>query len=425
MSFISEAGQFSFTGNAGGAVFPVADNINILGSGTIVVTGTPLTGTLTISGGGVTGMTEHAIPVGNATGGLTSLAVGANGQTIMGSTAADPGWTSSPQFGGSVTALNDITSTAGDLVSIGGSLISRDATNTATGPDLLFEKVRVAATIVSGDTLGLARFMGYDGVGYISGAKITSTNSGTVAANRIAGDLKFYTHPDSVIALPSEPLLRMTINPDGSVLLADAYSTAATPSGTAKVSLIDSNGLIYGLAGTAGQILQGGTSPAFSTATYPSTVTKGDVLVASADNVVGVVAGATTSGYVLMANGALTAPSFQALPPSFSWSIKTTDLNPMVVDNGYIANKAGLLTFTLPATCAVGKTMRVTGMNTDVGWRIAQNANQIIHFNTATTTTGVAGYLESTKMHDSVELVCCVADLEFIVVSSTGNITVV
>ena len=409
----------SLAADAGSAI-PTALGVITIAGGNNIGTSAALN-TLTIN---LDGTTNHAVQVGNASGSLTSLAVGANGETLMGSTGADPGWTSSPQFGGSVTALNDITSTAGDIVSIGGSLISRDATNTATGPDLLFQKVRVAATIQSGDALGLARFTGYDGTSWISGAKITSTNSGTVAATRVAGDLKFYTHPDTAIALPSEPLLRMTINPDGSLLLADAYATAATPSGTAKVGLIDSNGLVYALAGTAGQILQGGNAPSFSTATYPSTVALGDVLVASAANVVGVVNDVANANYVLTTNvGA--APSFQALPPSFTWSVQLVDLNPMVVDNGYIANKSGLLTFTLPATCAVGKTMRVTGMNTDVGWRIAQNANQMIHFNTSVTTTGVAGYLESTKKHDSVELVCCVADLEFIVVSSIGNITVI
>ena len=96
----------------------------------------------------------------------------------------------------------------------------------------------------------------------------------------------------------------------------------------------------------------------------------------------------------------------------------------MVVDNGYIANKAGLLTFTLPTTCAVGKVLRVTGMNTALGWKIAQSANQIIHFGTSTTTTGAGGYISSVNIHDSVELVCIVANLEFVVVSSTGNITI-
>lgn len=108
-----------------------------------------------------------------------------------------------------------------------------------------------------------------------------------------------------------------------------------------------------------------------------------------------------------------------------TWSIITADLDPMVVDNGYICNKAGLLTMTLPATAAVGTVQRVTGMNIDLGWKIAQRANQIIHFGDTDTTTGAGGSLASVLKRDSVELVCVVEDLEWNVISSLGNITIV
>jgi hypothetical protein len=42
------------------------------------------------------------------------------------------------------------------------------------------------------------------------------------------------------------------------------YTTAATPSGTAKITLTDSNALQYGLAGAANTIFIGGTAPSFS-----------------------------------------------------------------------------------------------------------------------------------------------------------------
>jgi hypothetical protein len=35
-------------------------------------------------------------------------------------------------------------------------------------------------------------------------------------------------------------------------------------------------------------------------------------------------------------------------------------------------------------------------MNTALGWQVAQNANQIIHFGSVNTTTGVGGSLAST-----------------------------
>ena len=107
------------------------------------------------------------------------------------------------------------------------------------------------------------------------------------------------------------------------------------------------------------------------------------------------------------------------------WSAVTANTD-LTGDTGTIANKAGLLTMTLPATGVLGEIIRITGINTAVGWRIAQNANQQIHMGTSSTTAGVAGYLEATNIRDSVELVCVVAggSSEYNVISSIGNITV-
>ena len=107
------------------------------------------------------------------------------------------------------------------------------------------------------------------------------------------------------------------------------------------------------------------------------------------------------------------------------WSYITADLDPMVVNTGYICGKAGLLTLTLPATAAVGTVLCVTGIHTDLGWKIAQNANQIIHIGPDDTTTGVGGSLAASLKRDSVELVCVVANLEWNVTSMMGNISVV
>lgn len=193
-------------------------------------------------GTGVGTLLDHAPLLGSGTAAITSMAVGTNGETIMGSTGADCAWTSSPQFGGSVTALNDITSTAGSIVSIGASVISRDATNTAAGPEVKFQKVRVAAIIQTGDELGELRYTGYDGVGYITGAKISSTSSGTIGVNRVASDLKFYTHPDSVLVLPSEPLERMAITSAGNVSIsAPDAGDALTVAGTVLATTFDTN----------------------------------------------------------------------------------------------------------------------------------------------------------------------------------------
>lgn len=129
-----------------------------------------------------------------------------------------------------------------------------------------------------------------------------------------------------------------------------------------------------------------------------------------------------SNGQVLTTNGSGTL-TWQTPSSGLSWTAVTSDQT-MAVDTGYLANKSsGTLTLTLPTTSAVGKTLRVSGMQNT--WRIAQNASQKIHFGKTTTTTGVGGYLENTNAKDSVELVCAVANLEWNVISSIGNITIV
>jgi hypothetical protein len=104
------------------------------------------------------------------------------------------------------------------------------------------------------------------------------------------------------------------------------------------------------------------------------------------------------------------------------WSIITAD-QAAAVGNGYVCNKGTLLTLTLPAVAAVGSVIRVAGMNAGL-WKIAQNASGQIHFGNQDTTSGVGGYLASVLARDAVELVCVVANNEWNVVGSIGNITV-
>ena len=78
---------------------------------------TDVTGILPVPNGG-TGldtMTDHAILLGSGANDITPTAVGATGEGIMGATGADPTWTNSPSFGGTVTAATGMTITTNDL----------------------------------------------------------------------------------------------------------------------------------------------------------------------------------------------------------------------------------------------------------------------------------------------------------------------
>ena len=93
-------------------------------------------------------------------------------------------------------------------------------------------------------------------------------------------------------------------------------------------------------------------------------------------------------------------------------------------NRGVIANGGTLVSLTLPTVCKVGDEFEVVGKGAGK-WLVAQNANQSIHWIALTTTVGVGGSLAATNVYDSIKFYCTVANLEFTVSSSTGNITIV
>jgi hypothetical protein len=174
--------------------------------------------------------------------------------------------------------------------------------------------------------------------------------------------------------------------------------TGVTPGATAQLSLTDSNGQLGTLgAATNGQI------PIGSTGANP-------VLAAIS---------AGTGISVTNAAGAITIASTSGT----AWSVITSSQN-AVINNGYICNAAGTVTVTLPTTAAAGTQLAIAGMNNATGWKLAQNASQHIFFGATSTTVGTGGFLASTAIYDSVNLVCNVANTSWIVISSIGNITV-
>lgn len=188
------------------------------------------------------------------------------------------------------------------------------------------------------------------------------------------------------------------------------YRTSGTDvdvsDGGTGASTLTQNGVLYGNGTSAvGATVEGGTGTILigTTGSAPSWLAAG------------------TDGKVLTAHTSA-APTWET--PSGGWTVETGDIG-AAVNHGYICNKAGTLVVTLPASAAVGDTIRVTGINTATGWQIAQNAGQTVYFGSSATTTGVGGYLQSTAIRDSVELICVVADTDFNVISSVGNITVI
>lgn len=107
----------------------------------------------------------------------------------------------------------------------------------------------------------------------------------------------------------------------------------------------------------------------------------------------------------------------------FAWHEITSATNPnsVAAQNGYIAKGAGAVTFVLPASAAVGDVFKIVGYGNL--WTLTQNALQSITLGSQVTTIGALGNIVATHIRDCVTIVCVVANTEFQIIDSIGNIT--
>jgi len=176
-----------------------------LGSSGSTITVTGGSGTLNIDvtaplnvahgGTGATSLTAHGVLVGEGTSAITPLAVGTTGQTLMGSTGADPAFTSSPSFAGSVTAATGLTVTAGGAAITGTTTINNSGASVttigtggtgavnignATGNTAVTGSLTTTTTLTA--TLGAITATNGNLVLGTAGNKINSTSVGTTTA---------------------------------------------------------------------------------------------------------------------------------------------------------------------------------------------------------------------------------------------------
>jgi cytoskeletal protein CcmA (bactofilin family) len=103
-------------------------------------------------------------------------------------------------------------------------LLNRNSAD-ANPPAIWLAKDRAGGAVVSGDELGVIRFLGDDGTDYINAARIKADVDGTVSANNVPGRLIFETSTANSIT----PTERMRINSTGNISIGNtgvaSYST--------------------------------------------------------------------------------------------------------------------------------------------------------------------------------------------------------
>lgn len=296
-----------------------------------------------------------------------------------------------------------------------------------------------AASILATDKLYLGRSpFGITDDRYILGSSILAQ----VAPLTTKGDIYTYSTVNARLAVAVGDGKILQVSSGAATGL--AWSTPTYPSAS----------------GTVGKILRSdGTNNIYTTATFADTYAVSTLLYAASANTV---SGLATTNRAALATNATGVPNWLALTdgqivvgstagapaaatlsagPGISiangsntvtisgtgsgigWTEVTGTTQLIVADNGYVANNAGLVTFTMPATAAFGTVISIMGKGAG-GWLIQGVAAQIIHVGSVA--TSAAGSVASTNRYDSIDLVCITANSEWACLSGPqGTLTII
>jgi hypothetical protein len=397
----------SFTTDDANVIVPLAGNVNVLGAHGINTTGT-IANTITIA-------INNTITLGNLV---------------------------------NVTGADALTLTTGDATITAGNINMTDTNAAGTigiinySGDRFIHNYGIRNTFVGSlagnTTLGVLAADNV-GIGYSALSNLTNGLDNTGVGWRALGGV---TTGDNNTGIGYGVLLELATGISNTVLgwragahlVAGSSNTLLGYNAGANYNAVESSNIVIGTNGTVGdnhtiRIGEQGGADHQQNLCYIAGIT--GVNVGNVASVVSIATGTGQLGTTTITAGAgisVTATAgtitIAAAAIGFAWTVEAVNMN-MVVNHGYIANKAGTLELTLPAVSAVGDTVRVTGMNTALGWQIKQNAGNTIYYNGGTTTPGIGGSITSSAIHDSVELICLTANALWQVVSGTGNVTIV
>lgn len=388
-----------------GSAIPAANVLNIIGGDNIATSGA--TNVVTVA---VSGTTDHAVQIGNASGSLNSITVGTDGQVIVGATGADP-------------AFATLTSADASVVF-------------ATGANTLDLTVDIAAAggvvTLTGDSGGAISPTAGGDIGIAGGINITTAGSGNTItinlddaislATSVTSPLYTVASGDLVLNMADDAgtdAVSFTNDSDAEVAYVDSLGAASFTELDVDNINIDGNTIIS--TDTDGDIT---LTPDGSGAVNISYLTQYTLPIAGASGAIQDLAdGLGSSGQVLTSGGPGVEPSWEDTAVAFTWNVETTTPIACAVNNGYFANYAGTLAFTLPTTAAVGDTIQICQMAAGQGWTLAVNTGETIYIGN-TNTTVTTGTLASTDDGDWIELVCRVANTDWACNVKSGNISV-
>ena len=210
----------------------------------------------------------------------------------------------------------------------------------------------------------------------------------------------------------------------GKVFTAQGNGASSTFKPIGSDSGLTANGVLVAQGTSAFTVVSPSSSSVLlSTAgqvpTWASSLTNGQVIIGSTGATP--VAATLTAGTGISISTGAGSITINATTGGFTWTDVTSATQALDVENGYFTDRGGGVTYTLPATAALGDVIKIDGK---LGLTtIAQNANQSIRIGSSISTVGVGGSVVGTNLGDCITLRCSTAGAStvWIAESTMGN----
>ncbi len=313
------------------------------------------------------------------------------------------------------TGTSPIVPTAGGLVTINGAVVvagTNPVRTDGTGANTMAVEVQISQALASTDAtkIGLSNFnsaqFSVDANGFVS-------TSGTGIANTITGDSGGALSPTAgnwniiggTVVAGTSPLKTagsgstLTINAQISQALAAADAT--------KIGLSNFSSAGFGVAATGFVTLATSVPQLFTANTGTATPSSNNLNILGGGGIQTAGSGATIT--VAVSGG------------GFTWVDATGATQTIAVQNGYLTDRGGGVSYSLPATAAIGDTFIILGK---LGLAtITQAASQQILIGSSSSTSGATGTCVSNNVGDSITLTCITTNNIFRASSVVGTWT--
>jgi len=350
-----------------------------------------------------------AIPTGNILNVLgatsTGISFSGSGNTITGTLANIP---NSSLTNSSITINTGSGLSGGGIVSLGGS-ITLVATNTGTITSVTTSNATpqfVLTGTVENVNFALSNLALGSSLASVTAA-VQNVAYGSSALNAITSGIQ-----NSAIGFNS-----MLLATTGNQNTAIGYDTLATITGGGQNVAIGASALGGMTAGSNNTVIGYTAGSAYTAGNSNNILIGAAVTGVAGETFVTRIGNAQTSCYITGIEGVTVAtPQYVTIDPStnqlgstainasgFPWTDVTVATQNLAVNNGYVTDHTNV-TYTLPATAALGDTIIIVGK---LGiTTIAQNAGQQIIFSSASSTVGVTGSAIGTNVGDCCTLIC-------------------